>query len=248
MGKGRAWRQTRERVTMVRLLVHVEGQTEEAFVNEVLREHLLSVGYRNVAARIAGNPRKQRGGVRPWLGIRRDVSRHLKENNTSIHAIMMDYYGLPGEWPGRAEARMKASTSAKAEHIETSLRADIAREMGSGFDARRFIPLIMMHEFEGMLFSDPHRFAQEIGKSGLSDSFRAIRDQFVTPEDINDSAETAPSKRIERLFPGYEKPLSGVLAVMGIGLITIRTECPHFNNWLGRLEALPAQLAATIGT
>ena len=33
---------------MARLLVHVEGQTEEAFVNEVLREHLVGVGYESV--------------------------------------------------------------------------------------------------------------------------------------------------------------------------------------------------------
>ena len=233
---------------MVRLLVHVEGQTEETFVNEVLREYLISVGYQNVAARIAGNPRKQRGGVRPWPGIRRDVSRHLKEDHTSIHAAMMDYYGLPFDWPGRAAAPTKASASAKAEHVEASLLANIAEEMGPGFDPRRFVPLIMMHEFEALLFSDPLRFAQEIGRASLSGSFRAVRDQFVSPEDINDSAETAPSKRIERLFPGYEKPLSGVLAVMGIGLATIRRECPHFNNWLERLEALPAQFASTIDT
>jgi hypothetical protein len=233
---------------MIRLLVHVEGQTEEAFVNEVLCEHLISVGYRNVAARIAGNPRKQRGGVRPWPGIRRDISRHLKEDHTSIHAVMMDYYGLPAEWPGRAEASTKGSVSAKAEHVEAALLANIAEGAGSGFDAWRFIPLIMMHEFEAMLFSDPDRFAQEIGRASLSGSFRAIRDEFQSPEDINDSAETAPSKRIQRLFPGYEKPLFGVLAVMGIGLATIRQECPHFNNWLERLESLPAQFTRNIGS
>jgi hypothetical protein len=30
---------------MARLLIHVEGQTEESFVNEVLRGHLVSKGY-----------------------------------------------------------------------------------------------------------------------------------------------------------------------------------------------------------
>jgi uncharacterized protein DUF4276 len=228
---------------MARLLVHVEGQTEETFVNKVLIEQLMAVGYLDVRARLAGNPRKQRGGIRPWQGVKRDILRHLKEDRAAINATMVDYYGMPRDWPGRREAPIKNSTSGKAEHIEAALLAEIAEAMGARFDASRFVPLVMMHEFEALLFSDPDRFAQEIRKGNLSSSFRAIRDEFESPEDINDSAETAPSKRIERLFPGYEKPLFGVLAALGIGLATIRQECPHFNDWLGRLEALPAQFA-----
>jgi hypothetical protein len=58
------------------------------------------------------------------------------------------------------------------------------------------------------------------------------------------SPETAPSKRIANLFTGYEKPLFGALAAMEIGLETIRQECPHFNDWLNRLETLPATFSA----
>jgi hypothetical protein len=157
---------------------------------------------------------------------------------------MFDYYGLPHDWPGRELARSQNSTSGKAEHVEAALLDAIAQGMGPVFDRNRFVPLVMMHEFEALLFSDPDRFAQEIGRNNLSAKFRAIREEFEGPEDINDSAETAPSKRIERLFPGYEKPLFGVLAAMGIGLSTIRRECPHFSSWLDRLEALPAQSGA----
>jgi hypothetical protein len=223
---------------MARLLVHVEGQTEEAFVNEVLGEYLISLGYQDVSARLAGNPRKQRGGIRSWQGAKWDVLQHLKEDRTAIHATMVDYYGMPHDWPGRAGAPRRASTSAKAERVETALVADITGAMGPGFDPRRFIPLVMMHEFEALLFSDPERFARETGRENLSTNFRAIRDEFESPEDINDSPETAPSKRIKRIFPGYEKPLFGVLAAIGIGLETIRQACPHFDDWLGRLEAL----------
>jgi Domain of unknown function (DUF4276) len=230
---------------MARLLVHVEGQTEETFVNVALREHLISVGYLDVRVRLAGNPRKQRGGIRPWQGIKRDVLRHLKEDRAAVNATMVDYYGLPKDWPGRDTAPRMKSSSGKAEHVELALLDDMAEAIGAGFDRKRFVPLVLMHEFEALLFSDPDRFAQEIGKHNLSTTFRAIREEFETPEDINDSTETAPSKRIERLFPGYEKPLFGVLAALGIGLTTIRQECPHFNSWVERLEALPGQLAST---
>ncbi|MDP2936062.1 MAG: DUF4276 family protein, partial [Dehalococcoidia bacterium] len=46
----------------------------------------------------------------------------------------------------------------------------------------------------------------------------------------------APSKRVLDLIPKYQKPLLGTLAVLEIGLDTIRKECPHFNDWVTRLE------------
>ena len=44
---------------MSRLLVHVEGQTEETFVNELLRPHLTSLGWSMVDARLLGNARRR---------------------------------------------------------------------------------------------------------------------------------------------------------------------------------------------
>ena len=41
----------------MRLLVHVEGQTEETFVNTVLAPHLLEAGYLRVSATLIGSPR-----------------------------------------------------------------------------------------------------------------------------------------------------------------------------------------------
>jgi hypothetical protein len=130
------------------------------------------------------------------------------------------------------------STSAKAEYVESALNANITEAMGPHFDPNRFVPLVMMHEFEALLFSNPDRFALAIERPDLAAEFLAIRRNFDSPEDINDSVDTAPSKRIIRLFPRYEKPLFGPLAVMEIGLTSIRNECPHFNRWLERLESL----------
>jgi hypothetical protein len=191
-----------------------------------------------VRARLAGNPRKQRGGVRSWDGVKRDILAHLKEDRAAINAVMVDYYALPQDWPGRAKSPSMNSTSGKAEYVEAGLLAEISKEMGSRFDPNRFVPLVVMHEFEALLFSDPVRFAQGIERRDLAARFLAIRQEFESPEDINDSADTAPSKRIVGLFPGYQKQLFGPLAAIEIGLSSIRMECPHFNRWLERLESL----------
>jgi hypothetical protein len=125
----------------------------------------------------------------------------------------------------------------KARCVEDAVRDDVATEMGNRFDSDRFIPFVVMHEFEGLLFSDCAAFSRGIERPDLEIRLREVRDGFATPEEINDSPDTAPSKRVEALVPGYQKPLLGVLAVLEIGLARIREECPHFNGWLRRLES-----------
>ncbi len=228
---------------MARLLVHLEGQTEETFINEILRDYLLSRGYDAVSARIVGNARQRqrRGGIRPWPTVRKDIVHHLREDPNCIATTMVDYYGLPqegeGAWPGRMDAASLRGSS-KALSVENALHDDVISEMGTRFNPRRFVPFVVMHEYEALLFSDCAGFSRGIGQSRLGTAFQAIRDQFATPEDINDSPVTAPSKRVEELLPGYEKPLLGSLAAIEIGLGCIRRECQHFNAWLMQLESL----------
>jgi len=225
------------------LLIHVEGQPEEAFVNEVLRDHLLATGYFAVSARIVGNARlrRQRGGIRPWPSVKKDIAKHLREDSTCIATTMVDYYGLPqtgdGAWPGRSEASNK-SASQKGIYVEDALLADLLAEMGSHFDSRRFVPFVVMHGFEGLLFSDCAAFSRGIGRPELESDFRKVREDFETPEEINDSPHSAPSKRVEALAPAYQKPLFGTLAILEIGLAKILAECPHFRRWLKQLESL----------
>ena len=228
---------------MSRLLIHVEGETEETFVNEMLSHHLYSRGFTQVSARIVGNARlrHRRGGIRGWDSVRRDIVRHLRADIAAYNTTMVDYYALPqsgaGAWPGRAEAAAQPTPS-KASTVEEALNADIQAEMGPGFFPNRFIPFVMIHEFEGLLFSDCATFSRAIGKPELESALQEVRNAFDTPEDINDSPITAPSKRVKRLIPNYEKPLMGTLAIIDIGLERIRLECPHFNDWLERLEAV----------
>ena len=227
---------------MTRLLVHVEGQTEEDFVNEVLRRHLVTVGYTSVDARIVGNARlrQRRGGIRPWPSVRKDIVNHLRQDLGCIATTMVDFYGLPregdGAWPGRAGA-LGVESGLKASRVEQALAADLLKELGSNFDLARFVPFVMMHEFEGLLFRDCAAFSQGIGRADLAPQFQRIRDDFETPEDINDSPATCPSKRVKDLVPGYEKPLFGTLAVLEIGLSRIREQCRHFDSWLRHLES-----------
>jgi hypothetical protein len=181
---------------MARLLIHVEGQTEESFVNEVLRNHLLHRGYESLSARIMGNARQRhrRGGITPWPLAKRDMINHLRQDLGCIVTTMVDYYGLPqvgdGAWPGRAEAS-RIQANQKAAHVEGAVRRDLASQLG---DDKRIFPFVVIHEFEGLLFSDCSAFSRAIGRADVEPMLKRIPDQFETPEDINDSPLTAPLK------------------------------------------------------
>ena len=150
---------------------------------------------------------------------------------------MVDFYGIPqtGDraWPGRALAS-GVPFEQKAEVVQGAIARDIAADVGDSND--RFLPYVVMHEYEGLLFSDPDRFAEAIGSTELAEEFRVIRSGFRTPEEINDSPDTTPSKRVESLVSRYQKPLMGTIAAQQIGLATIRGACPQFNRWVQTLE------------
>lgn len=225
---------------MARLLIHVEGQTEETFVNEVLAPHLYQFGYSKVSARLLGNARlrSRRGGVCSWVAVRNDVLNHLREDAGTLSTIMVDYYALPksggSSWPMRAESAALAFPD-KSLAVQNAIHTEICQHMGPDFISARFVPYIMMYEFEGLLFSSPTGLANIIGHH-LVEDIEKIRADFESPEHINDSPETAPSKRILKLAPNYVKPLMGTLAVMEIGLDAIRAECGLFDSWVTQLE------------
>jgi len=124
--------------------------------------------------------------------------------------------------------------------VESALLEDVTAEMGASFDPRRFVPFVTMHEFEALLFSDCRRFGRGIGREDLVPALEAIRRDSATPEEIDDSPMTAPSKRVEGLVAGYQKPLLGTLAALEVGLDAMRAECPHFRTWLEQLEGAAA--------
>lgn len=220
---------------MNRVLALVEGRTEQSFIQQVLAPHLGSRGV-GLSATLIGKP-GHKGGVRRYAKIQRDFLAALKQDQDRYCTTMFDYYGLPGDWPGASEAKESPAGEA-ASHIERSLLESIREAMGASFQADRFVPYVQMHEFEALLFSDCDILAEVIGQPGAADDLRTIVEECGEPEQIDDGHESAPSKRIVRLAPTYQKVLHGTIAAKRIGLTVIRKRCPHFDQWLQRLEAL----------
>ncbi len=122
--------------------------------------------------------------------------------------------------------------------IEQAVKADICEQFPDLRADVRLLPYIQLHEFEALLFSHPAAFADAINQPRLATEFQKIRDRYVTPEEINDSFDTAPSKRVVRICPVYRKVLSGTLAAQAVGIERMRSECPHFRGWIDQLQVL----------
>ncbi|MCL2823514.1 MAG: DUF4276 family protein, partial [Polyangiaceae bacterium] len=147
--------------------------------------------------------------------------------------MMFDYYGFPRDW------RDTIDPSAPKAQRKSQLEAVVA----SRVDNVRFVPNLIMHEFEGLLFSQPSAIAKTVADSdqdesrwiaGLSLEARG----FNSPEDINDSRESAPSKRILKVIPTYRKTLHGPLIAECIGLPVLRDKCHYFGHWIDLIEEI----------
>ena len=220
---------------MIRVHVICEGQTEEMFVNELLQPVFQAKGILLVPA-LVGKPGRK-GGNFKFERLRSDVENRLLGDRTAYCTTFFDYYGLPQSFPGKEAQDSQTDIQIKAAAVQQAMTAELVRLIGEG-PMRRFIPFVQMYEFEALLFSDPDAFAKGIDREQLSEPLAKITEQFESPEHINNSPHTAPSKRIEALVRDYEKPLMGTLAALEVGLGVMREKCELFNLWLKSLEHL----------
>ena len=213
---------------MIRLSISVEGPTEEEFTKEVITAHLRSHGVEAQPILIGRGRGRGEGGGNVSVGRLASEMAHLYRSFDVVTSLV-DFYGF------------KDKGGRTVDELEALLRQNIAREVG--WNEERVLPYVQMHEFEGLLFSDVTAFSElpEIPPETLA-LLRGIREQFVTPEDINDDMATAPSKRIKGAIPHYRKGLHGPLIAVESGLDAIRAECPRFDSWVTRLESLRGRL------
>lgn len=219
---------------MKRVLLLVEGQTEVEFVRDLLGPHLGALGIHisatMICTRLTEGRREDRGGGSNYDHVRGDILRLLRSRPDAV-STMIDYYRMPRNFPGRSDLPDGLPLK-KLEHLEDAF----ARDIGD----RCFIPNLILHEFEALLFASPDVLARHLERP----KDRAALDQLLaavdSPEEINDGPQSAPSKRIGSLIPRYRKTFHGPLIASQIGLEQICARCPHFGAWIKRLEQVGA--------
>ncbi len=221
---------------MKRVLILVEGQTEERFVKDVLAPFFyprqLYLRPTLLVTKRVKNGANFKGGVTTYARFKSDVRRLLQVSGGALVTTLLDYYGLPTDFPGM-NTRPNSAPLLRVSHVEQSIR----NELGS---PKNFVPFLALHEFEAWLFASIDELPRTMTPPASRDVFAAIRKSVETPEDINESATSAPSKRIKAIFPTYRKTVHGPLTVQRIGLERIRAECPHFDEWVRVLDEFAA--------
>ncbi len=234
---------------MRRLNVLAEGQTEEGFVRTVLAPHLAGFNVVvNVRTIITGKTRPyqkdgkrlntwHKGGLLSHRQAVTDLQRWRNEDKQAILTTMFDLYALPNDFPDFEVAKTKPPIE-QVEWLEPAFQREL--------NIPNFVPYFQLHEFEALLFSDIQILNDYVAIDSETPEqslvkLQTIRDEFENPEFINNSPLTTPSKHLDSIYGNiYQKPLHGRLIAEEIGLNHIRSECPHFNAWLGKLEALNA--------
>jgi hypothetical protein len=113
---------------MIRIHIICEGQTEEAFVNNLLAQHFAQQGVMLYPSLI-GKP-GHKGG---FVNINRlfiDIRNRLLGDKTSWCTTFFDYYGLPCDFPGKSEADRGRTAEEKASRLLAGLMTTLGEKIG----------------------------------------------------------------------------------------------------------------------
>ena len=219
---------------MKKVLIYVEGQTEETFVREVLSPCLWQTCEIVLIPTLARTKRTKsgqtfKGGIVSYERVKRDIRNLLADSSAALVTTMIDFYGLPNDFPGK-RALPAGTPYERVRYLEEAFEENIGH--------RRFLPFLVLHEFEALVLVAPEKLGMVLPQ--YRDKVPALEGNIgsLPPEEIDEGSRTHPAARIRRYFPGYQKRLHGPRVVQDIGLNRIRRQCPHFNEWLRRLESL----------
>lgn len=218
---------------MKKVLILVEGLTEETVVRDLIDPHLWE---REICLEpvILKTKREKsgktfKGGIGSFEQVSRDLKLLLGDTSAIAVTTLLDYYRLPSDFPG-TDDRPTRDPYKRVAHVE--------RAFEKAIDHRKFVPHLTLHELEAWVYVDPFLSEWVFGDPKISKKLIEIRNQCGGPELVDEGPATAPSKRILAVAPEYEKPFHGPLAIGEVGIDRVRAACTHANAWLAKLESL----------
>ena len=218
---------------MKRIIIICEGQTEKEFCADVLYPFFLE---RNILLQCP-LIKKSGGGIIEWLLLKKQIETHLKQDQTAIVTLFIDFYGIKDkhQFPSWDDSKIVSDKNNRMNLLEDGMKNSIEPSL-----AFRFIPYLQLHEFEGLLFNNIDVFLREISAEDIldKDELEQTIIDHPNPELLNDTPQNAPSYRLLRLINGYNKVVYGAILAKSIGLSAIRDKCPRFNHWISTLERI----------
>lgn len=209
---------------MTRVAISVEGQTEDEFCKKVLAPFLEQKGVEItpviITTKRCSSGIKHKGGCVSLARIKEEISKLLP--SFDYVTTFYDLYGF----------KITGSFTAK----------DLEQKIYDLFTSHKLIPYIQQYEFETLVFSKPSYFSEYFESSDPEEKIKTIIKECGGVENINNSTETAPSKRIAEIFQAqkelYDKVFHGPEIIEEVGLEAIMAECPRFKAWIEKIQNL----------
>lgn len=228
-----------------RMKIHVlcEGQTEMAFVNQVLAPYMQDKDVLCDASTLTSRTNGAETGGRVSLEkmhLELGLLMKQRDNAETIHryTTMFDLYKFPVSYP--AEGRMWTPLQ-KVEYIE--------KLMSNGHDGR-FFPYVQMHEFEALVFASLDNLTKVVPADVLKKCSKplekALKEAQGNPEFVDGGEATSPSKRLIDSFKNvkkhYAKTSDGLKMIQESGIDNLKERCPHFGKWIKQLDFWATEL------
>ncbi|MDX6284036.1 MAG: hypothetical protein QOH03_5107 [Kribbellaceae bacterium] len=214
------------------IAILVEGQTESAFVTEILAPYLQSFGAYVTpvivkTARLADGTTYKGGGM-VWKHYQEDLLRLLGASHYRCVSILVDFYAYPRNAPG-VDCCSRPHQPRRCTEVREQAMAEV---IGNS----RFVPHVVLHEFETWVIAAAVGARSLLGDVSVAKALRAEADSVGGDvELLNDSRETAPSKRVLRRWADYDKVIDGIEVIREAGLEAVMDRCPGLNAWVKEL-------------
>jgi len=134
-----------------KVLLLVEGLTEERFVKTVVGPALekceLLLVPTIIKTKVVPGAKPHKGGFVTYHQFIKQVQLLLRDSSALCVTTLLDYYGLPGDFPGWEEREETTPVRQSVQQVQAAMKRDVADT--------RYHPFLFRHEFEALLFVDP---------------------------------------------------------------------------------------------
>ena len=106
---------------MKRLIIIVEGDTEEEFVNSILRPYFYSKGFYQIDC---FKIKHSKGGMSKYRHLKKDILNIIYENNVVV-STLIDFYALPTDFPKFEDSKQIQNKSDRITFLENAIKKEV---------------------------------------------------------------------------------------------------------------------------
>lgn len=231
---------------MVEIAIVAEGPSEQQFIVNYLDPYLRQASGGKLFTRAivvktgVGADGKACSGGGGWYsrataGYDSLIRRLLSQPQLQGVSTMIDYYGFPRDFIKEA-----GLVAPKCEDLEEKLLECYTKREQPG----KFLPFVVKHEFETLVIAAALHGSSTVFSAAEIRQMAGWKDSSGGVEEINDSPQTSPSKRIIRLKEHskvrYRKVPDSTDVFDHAPFEAVLKECPRFADWVAKLLSFAA--------